>query len=167
MDTINPYLPQIKMKTPHIKEEEIQKFNEIRYSHPLLSIRKRAAVLYFKVQGYPHNEIESLADVSSTTVTTVLKMYEQGGLERVLASNYKPHYSELEKYKDEILHEFEENPPSTLKEASHRIFQLTGILRSRFSLSKFLKKLKLRPLKTGSLPAKADPLAQAEFKKKN
>lgn len=155
------------MKTPHIKEDEIQKFNEIRYNHPLLVIRKRAAVLYFKAQGYPHNEIENLADVSSTTVTAVLRMYEEGGLERVLASNYKPPSSELEKYRDVILREFEDNPPSTLKEASYRICQLTGILRSRFSLSKFLKKLKLRPLKTGSLPAKADPLAQTEFKKKN
>ena len=155
------------MKTPHITEEEIQKLNEIRFSHPRLVIRKRLAVLYFKGLHYPHKEIEKLADVSSTTVTKVFKMFEEGGLEAVLSVNYKPYRSELESYKDEILRELEKKSPITLKEASHLIFQLTGIQRSRFSLSKFLKKMNFRPLKTGSLPAKANPAIQAEFKKKN
>src|ERR1700723_2756953 len=150
------------MKTPHIKEEEIQKLNEIRFNHSKLAIRKRAAVLYFKGLHYPHNEIEKLADVSSTTVTSVLKMFEQGGLEMILSSNYKPQRSQLESYKDEILRELEDKPPATLKEASHQIYLLTGIQRSRFSLSKFLKKMNFRPLKTGSLPAKANPVIQAE-----
>jgi len=155
------------MKTPHIKEEEIQNLNEIRFSHLMFVIRKRAAVLYFKGLFYPHNEIQKLAGVSSTTVTAVLKMFEQGGLEMVLSSNYKPYRSELESYKDEILRELENKPPKTLKEASHQIYQLTGIQRSRFSLSKFLKKMNFRSLKTGSLPTKANPVIQAEFKKKN
>lgn len=167
MNFLKTYYLAMKMKTPYIKEEEIQKLNKIRFDHPMLVIRKRAAVLYFKGLHYPHKEIEKLADVSSTTVTTVLKMFELGGLEMALSSNYKPYRSKLESYKDEILRELENKPPATLKEASHQIYQLTGIQRSRFSLSKFLKKMNFRSLKTGSLPAKANPEIQAEFKKKN
>jgi transposase len=43
---------------------------------------------------------------------------------------------------------------------------LTGIRRSETQIRELLKRLGFQRLKTGSLPAKADPVAQAAFKKK-
>jgi transposase len=155
------------IKLPKISLETLKQLDKIRLSHPIATVRKRAAIIYFKAQAYPHREIEKLASASSTTLTAVLKMYQEGGLERILEHENKPRrYSELENHKEAILAELKDNPPSTLKEASYKIYQITGIKRSRFRVSKFLKKLGFKPLKTGSLPAKANPLVQDNFKKK-
>ena len=56
--------------------------------------------------------------------------------------------------------------PATIAEAVARIEELTGIKRSPTQVRVFLKKLGFRRLKVGCLPAKADPVQQAEFKKK-
>lgn len=152
---------------PELPEESLKQLDKIRNNHPIPIIRRRAATIYFKALGHPHREIERLTGVSSTTVTTTLKMYQEGGLEKILAYKRIPRrHSDLESHKEAILAELTSNPVSTLKEASYKIYQITGIKRSRFRVSKFLKKLGFKPLKTGSLPAKANPLAQDEFKKK-
>jgi transposase len=153
---------------PELSKESLQQLDKIRDSHPIATVRRRAATIYFKALGYPHREIEKLVGISSTTLTTILKMYREGGFEKILEYKSKPRrHSELESHKEAILAELTNNPTSTLKEASHKIYEITGIKRSRFRISKFLKKLGFKPLKTGSLPAKAEPLAQVEFKKKN
>jgi len=59
-----------------------------------------------------------------------------------------------------------EHPLATIAEAAARIEELTGIKRSPTQVRLFLKKLGLRRLKVGCLPARADPQEQAEFKKK-
>lgn len=156
------------IKLKELSEESLKQFDKIRHNHPIATVRRRAATIYFKARGFPHREIERLAGVSSTTVTTTLKMYQEGGLEKILAYKSKPRrHSDLESHKEVILAELTNSPAATLKEASYKIFQITGIKRSRFRISKFLKKLGFKSLKTGSLPAKADPLAQAAFKKKS
>lgn len=153
---------------PKLSEESLKRLDTIRYNHPIATIRKRAAIIYFKALGYSHREIEILAKISSTTLTAILRMYLEGGIEKIVAYESKPRRrSELESYKDVILSTLKDNPPSTLKEASHKISEITGIKRSRFRVSKFLKALGFKPLKTGSLPAKADLAAQADFKKKS
>lgn len=161
--------PRVNVITlPELPEELLNQLDKIRDSHPIPTIRRRAATIYFKAQGYPHREIEKLVSISSTTLTTILKMYQEGGLEKILTYKSKPRrHSELESHKEAILAELTNNPSSTLKEASHKIYQITGIKRSRFRVSKFLKKLGFKPLQTGSLPAKSDPLVQGEFKKKS
>ena len=152
---------------PKLSEESIEQLDKIRISHPNATVRKRASVIYFKTQAYPHQEIENLASVSSTTLTAILKMYQEGGLKKILEHESKPRrHSELDYHKEAIIAELKDNPPSSLKEAAYKIHQITGIERSRFRISKFIKKLGFKPLKTGSLPAKADPSAQANFKKK-
>lgn len=153
---------------PKLSEETLQQLDITRYNHPIATVRRRAAIIYFKAQGYSHREIETLAKISSTSLTAVLRMYLEGGMEKITAYESKPRRrSELESYKDVILTTLKDNPPSTLKEAAHKIFQITGIQRSRFRISKFLKGLGFKHLKTGSLPAKADLPAQADFKKKS
>ena len=166
---MNKTTPRVNVITlPELPEESLKQLNKIRDNHPIAIVRRRAATIYFKAMGYPHREIERLVGISSTTVTTTLKIYQEGGLEKILAYKSKPRrHSALEVHKEAILAELTNNPAATLKEASYKIYRITGVKRSRFRVSKFLKKLGFKPLKTGSLPAKADPFAQVEFKKKS
>lgn len=153
---------------PELTEQSLKQLGKIRNNHPNAIVRRRAATIYFKALSYPHREIERLVGISSTTVTTTLKMYQADGLEKILAYKSKPRrHSDLDCHKETILAELTNNPATTLKEASYKIYQITGIKRSRFRVSKFLKKLGFKLLKTGSLPAKADPSVQVEFKKKS
>jgi len=52
---------------------------------------------------------------------------------------YRP-VSELERYAEEIEKDFEKKPPRTRWEASERIYRMTGVRRSVWSVGKFLKK---------------------------
>ncbi len=58
----------------------------------------------------------------------------------------------MDEQADKVKKEFKDNPPSTLSEARHRIFELTGLKRSIPQIQVFLQRLGLRRLKTGSLP---------------
>ncbi len=60
----------------------------------------------------------------------------------------------------------EENPPATINEAVYRREELTGIKRSPTQVRKFLKSMGTKCLKVGSLPSKADPDEQEDYKEK-
>jgi transposase len=87
------------------------------------------------------------------------------GLERLLEPVYHIPISKLDEHTEEIKAYFEKHPVSTMKEASHKIEELTGIKRSSERVRIFLSKLGLRYRKTGMIPAKANPEKQEEFKK--
>jgi len=59
--------------------------------------------------------------------------------------------------------EFEARPARSINEAAERIEKLTGIRRSPTQMRQFLKDLKLKRLKVGQIPAKADPEEQKAF----
>ncbi|MDR0869379.1 MAG: winged helix-turn-helix domain-containing protein [Planctomycetaceae bacterium] len=58
-------------------------------------------------------------------------------------------------------------PPTTSNEAAHRMKQLFGVERSSHRVRVFMKKLGMKFLRTGSVPAKADLEKQEEFKKED
>ena len=69
---------------------------------------------------------------------------------------------ELDAHSELIEKEFEQRPPQSIKEARARIGALTHLTRGMTQVSEFLKK-GFRCIKTGSIPSKADPVAQKEF----
>ncbi len=78
---------------------------------------------------------------------------------------YRPK-SELESQKETLKKYFEKNPPATINEAVYRREELTGIKRSPTQVRKFLKSMGMKCLKVGSLPSKADPDEQEDYKEK-
>ena len=78
---------------------------------------------------------------------------------------YRPK-SELESQRETLKKYFEKNPPATINEAVYRIEELTGIKRSPTQVRKFLKSMGMKCLKVVSLPSKADPDAQEDYKEK-
>ena len=146
---------------------EIKKIKWLREKHPHHRVRRKLQTLWLKHKGYSYPEISKIIGVSLNTVRSYLMSYIQGGLEALMELNFYRPQSELMFYKDLLEKEFENNSPATLKEAKHRIKELTGLDRSLPQVSQFLKKLGLRRLKVGSVPSKADPVAQETFKKKS
>jgi len=81
--------------------------------------------------------------------------------------NFRRPESELSAHRSSIERFFRDNPPYSAKEAGAEIENLTGIRRSDTQVRKFLKRIGMRRLKIGTVPAKADVEVQEEFVKKN
>lgn len=134
-----------------------------RYYHPQPHIMIRMNILALHHQGENATRIGELLGRDPRTVRACLTAYQTGGLNAVYHyDKYKPE-SELEKFSILIEDELAKNPPQSAKEAGARIEELTGIKRSETQIREFLKKKGIHCLKTGALPAKADPVAQKEF----
>ena len=147
--------------------EEIAHLNEERLNHPHPRVRKRMEVLYNKSQGKSHQEIGSIVRITQKTVRSYLTIYQEGGIEALKEFNFYRRQSGLEPHKAAIVDEFEKEPARTMKEAAHRIEKLTTVKRSPDQVRRYLSTLGLKRLKTGQLPAKADPEAQTDFLKKS
>lgn len=147
-------------------ESDQQALNKGRYHHDHPRVRQRMEVLWFKSHGLAHGEIERLADVSSSTVTRYLKMYQQGGLAALQQLDFNRPESQLEPYREILRAHFEQHPPARVNQAIAEIKQLTGIELKREAVRVFLHHLGLSVRKMGMVPAKADPAVQEAFKKK-
>jgi transposase len=147
-------------------EAEKQALHHGRFHHPHPLVQRKMEVLWLKSQDLPHKEISRLAQITGKTLVTYLHEYEQGGIERIKQVNFRGQPSKLRPHRESIETHLTKHPPATINEACAKIAELTGIRRSPTQIRLFLKKqCGMRHLKTGVLPAKADPVKQEAFKK--
>lgn len=151
----------------NFSEEEIKQlqYEHLHHNHP--RVRRRCEVVYLKSHEFSHQDIGRIVGVSQPTLRSYLEMYKSGGIEKLKELNFYRPVSELEAHREKIKAEFTSSPPKTINEALKRIEKLTGILRSPTQVRQFIKKLGLKRLKVGQVPAKADPEKQKIFWKKN
>lgn len=135
--------------------EEIDALEYERYHHPHPKVQKKMDVLYLKSHGLKHQEICRLGRICKTTLTTYLKEYQTGGIERLKELDYQGSRSELSEYTSTLETHFKEHPPRTAAEAQAVIEELTGIKRSPTQVRAFMKRLGMRYCKVGYVPAKA------------
>jgi transposase len=147
-------------------EEEKKLLHYERFNHPHPRVQLKMEVLWLKSQNTPHKTICKLAGISENTLISYLEDYQEGGIEKLKEINFYRPQSELESHRGTIKEYFEKNPPATINEAISKIEELTGIKRSHTQVRKFLKSMGMKCLKMGSLPSKADPDAQEEFREK-
>jgi len=145
-------------------ETEQKSLNHERYHHDHYRVRQKMEVLWLKSQGLNVPEVSRLADVSPATVYRYIGEYREGGVEQLKVLNFYRPESELTPYGDLIAAHFREQPPATIKEASHVIERLTGLKRSETQIRQFLLNLGLKRRKVGMIPAKADPAEQERFR---
>jgi transposase len=138
-----------------------------RWTHPDPRVQRRLHALYLKSQGYAHQEIGRIVNVSAKTLRSFLHKYKADGIEGLKAMNYAQPTSALAAHQATIEAELRERPAKSIKEAAERIERLTGVGRSRFQVSRFLKRIGAQRRKVGHVPAKADPVVHDEFLKKN
>lgn len=144
---------------------DMKTFKYERMNHPHHRVQQRMDVLWLKSNGIPHNKIVTLSSVSVNTVTEYLKMYNEGGIEKLKEINFNKPKSELVKYTSTIEAYFKEHPAASIKEAMGKIEELTGLKRSESQVRKFLKSIGIKRRKIGTIPSKADLDEQETFKK--
>jgi transposase len=137
-----------------------------RFHHPHPRVQRKMEAVYLKSQGLLHREITAIVRISEPTLVSYLREYEVGGIEQLKILNFYQPESDLNAHQVEIETYFREHPPKTLAQAASKIEALTGIKRSREQVRQFLHRIGMHCRRVGVVPAKADPVAQAEFKKK-
>jgi transposase len=152
--------PMIKIEfTP----EEIDTLAYERYHYPDPKVQKKLDVLYLKSMGLEHQEICKICRISKTTLTTYLRQYQDGGLEKLKETNYVGQPSELQEHETTLKEYFEKHPPQTSAEAMNAIEKLTGLKRSPTQVRAFMRRIGMRCRMVGYVPGKAaNPEKQAE-----
>lgn len=147
--------------------EERQEFHYLRYNHPHPHVQKKMEVLYLKSleRKLSHELISEIAGVSQNTMLSYFRDYQEGGIDKLKEINFYRPQSKLVEHKQTIEEYFESHPPSSLKEASSKIEELTGIKRGLTQTGKFLKSIGMKYIKVGSIPGKA--ITEAKKKNKN
>jgi len=151
------------MLTYQISEADLADANYERFHHQEALVQKRMHTLFLKGHGYEQQTIADILSLHRNTVGTYLRLYREGGMEALRQVNYQGSQSPLRAHHFAIERTFREQPPQSAQEAAARIEQLTGIKRSARQILDFMRDIGMRPLKTGHIPAKADPQAQQQF----
>lgn len=147
--------------------EAISQLHYERFHHPHPRVQRKMEALYLKSQRYAHKEIAKLIRVTEPTLLSYFRDYEAGGIAKLKELTFNRPQSQLKEHEESIEAYFREHPPKTLAHAAATITELTGIVRSREQVRHFLKSMGMRCRRVGLVPAKADPVAQDEFLKKN
>ena len=111
-----------------------------------------------------HQAITQLVGISANTLRSYLREYQDGGIERIKEIRFNRLVSTLMPHAQSIEAHFREHPPMSINEAIAAIEKLTGIRRSPTQVRIFLKRLGMKRLKVGVLPAKADPDEQETYR---
>jgi len=143
--------------------EDINIFQRDRYYHPHPHVMRKMEVLFLKSLNLPHDLICRIGSVSPNTMRSYFKEYIEGGIEKVQEINFYRPKSDLASYTSSIEAYLNENPPTSISQASSMIAQLTGIKRGITQTRSFLKSLGFSFRKAGAIPSKA----MTEEKKRN
>ena len=137
------------------KESDIEKLEWERYNHPNPNVQRKMEVLYLKSQNLPHQMISKLCNISSVTLTTYVKQYRDGGIDRLKLRVHKGKTNELNSHAESLEKYFTDNPPTSTKEALKVILDRTGIKRGITQVRDFLKRNGFKYRKTAAIPGKA------------
>lgn len=154
-----------------VKEQSLLYLNILNESHS--KTRLKSLVLYLKSLDFQHQEIRKICRITKPTLIDYLTEYKEQGIDSFKSLKWKGQSSKLNDYAEIIDKEFEKEPPKSINEAQERIDHLTGIRRSPTQIRMFLKKMKYKYLKTGSIPGNGDGNDETreekreDFKKKN
>lgn len=143
---------------------DVDVLREQRYAHPHPRVQRKMDALLLKSYGLPHELIADIIGVCTNTLRSYFDEFLQGGVDRLFEIHFHAPKSELVPFTGTLENYFRQNPPATIKEASARIAEITGIKRGLTQVRKFVLKFGLKRRKTGSIPAKADVEAQKTFR---
>jgi transposase len=104
-----------------ITEQEAEQVEYFRYNYPDPRIQRRFEVIWLKFLGYRHKEIAKIANIHQDTITDYIKMFNEGGCDRLQTTNYRKPIGALNQNEDSIKENLFQNPPQTINEAVVRI----------------------------------------------
>lgn len=121
--------------------EDLAAIRHERYHHPHPRVQQKMEVLWLKSQGFTHEAIARLADISRRSVQRYLDEFAAGGLEQVRRLPWKGRANELAAHQGSLEDYFVEHPPRSAGEAQAAIADQTGVRRGLTQVRAFLKKL--------------------------
>ena len=136
-----------------------------RFHHPHPRVQRKMEAVYLRAKGVSVKEVCDLVGCCPNTFRNWLREFQAGGVEGLKRWESGGSKCELDEHTDAICDHLNEHPPRTIAEARDMIEELTGVRRGLTQVGEYLKRIGFKRLKAGSLPAKADPEAQAAFKK--
>jgi transposase len=144
---------------------QLKALDEARYGQKTDAINRRLNAVYFYGTGRLRCEAARLAGVCPNTLRKFVAAYESGGLAAVTADVRQGPPSALTPHVEVIKADFAAHPPTSVAQASARIAQLTGVQRKPTRVRNFMRQLGMAPRRLSPIPGKANPQAQADFKK--
>jgi transposase len=121
--------------------------------HP--SVMRKMDALRLKSFNISDSDICKILDIHPNTLRNYFRQYMEGGIDRLKEIRFRRLTSDLAEYSVTIESYFIEHPPSSIREASAKISELTGVFRGESAVRKFLKSLNFKYRKTGSVPKDA------------
>jgi transposase len=121
--------------------DDLAAIRHARYHHPHPRVQQKMEVLWLKSQGFTHEAIARLADVSRRTVQRYLDAFAAGGLESLRRLPWKGRVNELADHQGSLEDYFVEHPPRSTRAAQAAIAAQTGVRRGLTQVRAFLKKL--------------------------
>lgn len=134
-----------------------------RYNHPHPRVQQKMEAVLLKSQNIPHNKIATITGITTNTLRSYLKQYQNDGIEALKIIKFRQPSNALTRYESTIREHFTENPCSNIKQACHEITQLTGIQRKPSHVRQYLRSIGMQPRRAGAIPAKSDHDKQARF----
>ena len=147
--------------------ETVDALRRERFEHPHPRVQQKMWALWLKACDLPHHEICRLVCISENTLRSYFAEFVDGGIEGLKVLSFRKPQSELEQHRESLEEAFRRQPPATAAEAQAMIARLTGIERSPTQVRQFMHRMGMKFRKVGAVPAKVDPIAQEEFKKKS
>ena len=148
-----------------LNDEQLEIVRHERLHHEHARVRQRMDVIWLRARGFTQLTVAEMLGISRHTIADYENIYDAGGIDALKEFKWGGRVSPLEEYTSEIEDYLEKYPPRTLEEACDLIDDLTGIRREKSFVHEFLRRLKVRRLKTGMMPSKADPQKQKAFLK--
>ena len=122
-----------------VREEDVGRLGELRYEHPHPRVQQRCWVLWLVSQGLSLNQSCQLAGVSRITGWRYGEVYQEQGVEGVIAMRWEGPESGLTPHRETLESSFQSEPPHTVAEAAQRIERLTGVRRGPTQVHQFLR----------------------------
>ena len=142
---------------------EVAALRSLSLNHPHPRVRVKATAVLMKSQDISHQTIQTVLDISGNTLRSYLRLYQIAGKSSLEKLSFYQPSGKLAGQTKTLDEYFEKNPARSIKQAMNSILQLTGIKIGETQTRKFLKTIGLRRRLVGSIPAKADPVAQQAF----
>ena len=147
-------------------DSQLRALDEARFCQKTDAINRRINVIYFWGLGHTQLEATRRANVSPNTLRKSAAAFASGGLAAVVADRREGPPSALNPHAEVIKADFAAHPPGSLAQAADRIAQLTGVRRQPTQVRTFMRGLGMAPRRLSPIPGKADPMRQADFKKR-
>jgi transposase len=135
-----------------ISKTDASKANMLRKKHKSPIIRDRLHMICLLYQGYSRGECATILGLRPSTITTYVRLYNEGGLSLLSRLNFKKSVSRLMAYKEKISKAITELLPDCIAAIREWIRQELGLDRSLQRVRVFIKKLGFRYRKTKPFP---------------